>query len=438
MRQDVLPHQRLLSARHAAPSLAPSALPGEDDVALYAASDNMSNVQALRWLLDCVWPRVVEQRPHARLQIAGLICRALPETAHRLPGVEVLGFRPDLSADTARAGVIVAPYLYGSGLKIKVVEAACGGKAIVTTRAGRCRNRTSVSRRGRGGGRTGCLCRRTRSPAWRCRRRADMAGAALKQARVLFSPDACYEPVVSALRRFDAHMLTRAGGLEFSATALRRIKTVVGQLQPARVVLWGNGTHTRALIAALETIGVAVALIVDGRAATIGTSQEGVPVRPGDGFGVIPGDLVILSSETFENDMWHALNAYRASGGWVLGLWDERRISQAIVDQLSPGVRAELGAPSVDVREEDAPPAIVLWDGYATPSRWWRVHLLQELAEAAQQRGIAVVAVTPSTTTATEVDDRGWRPTVTCSPFLSSRGDLSRTVPPTSMKHLPS
>jgi Glycosyl transferases group 1 len=133
--RDVLPGQHVLSARHAAPC-ATTPAPGSDDVALYAASDNQSNVASVTWLLEHVWPRVRAQRPHARLRMAGLICAALPTHLRDTPGLELLGFCDDLSGELSRCGVLVAPYRYGSGLKIKVVEAACAGKAVVTTSSG--------------------------------------------------------------------------------------------------------------------------------------------------------------------------------------------------------------------------------------------------------------------------------------------------------------
>ncbi len=135
IRPEILPHQHLVSARHAAIE-ARTASPGRDDVAFYAGSNNSSNVHAVTWLLERVWPLVRRARPAATLRVAGLICSALPAQLQHEPGVEVLGFQQDIDGETAACGVVVAPYLYGSGLKIKVVEAACAGKAIVTTSAG--------------------------------------------------------------------------------------------------------------------------------------------------------------------------------------------------------------------------------------------------------------------------------------------------------------
>jgi glycosyltransferase involved in cell wall biosynthesis len=417
---ELLPSQRILSSRHAAHALADSPAPGEDDLALYAASDNMSNVQALEWLLERVWPLVRARRPRARLQIAGFVSGSVPETARGRDGIEVLGFRPDIASDSARAGVVVAPYLYGSGLKIKVVEAACSGKALVTTGAG-------VIGSGLGAGddvtvrdepetfadaMVALLASRDR--------RAKVGSLALDRARTLFTTEACYRSLVSAIAKLNTDS-DRGRSLALPPQVLRRIRTVVDELKPTRVVLWGNGTHTRMLVPALAIMNIGVGLIIDGRATQATVSPEGIVVAPGAGFGVSHGDLVVLSSETFEGEMWQALTDYRSAGGWVLGLQDERRIGKAVVERLSPGARTELGTPPVQPRPAGGP-AIVLWDSLATRSRSWHVQQLWHLAAAVCARGRAVSIATPSLARAGSAPDQKWPVGVTVLPVLELEG----------------
>jgi succinoglycan biosynthesis protein ExoO len=62
--------------------------------------------------------------------VAGTVTRnlgALPE------GVSGLGVVDDLGPVYAQAGVVISPLRLGSGLKIKLVEAAGHGKAVVAT-----------------------------------------------------------------------------------------------------------------------------------------------------------------------------------------------------------------------------------------------------------------------------------------------------------------
>jgi hypothetical protein len=391
---DALPHQTLISARHALATCASDAVPGDDDVALYAGSDNQSNVQSVTWLLEQVWPRVVAARPSARLRIAGLICNALPEGLTRLPGVELLGFQDDITPELTRCGVLAAPYLYGSGLKIKVVEAACAGKAIVTTTAGNLGTNLDSGRalavhddaEGFAGALVTLLGDR--------RTRVTVATEALTQARQLFSPEACYEPIRFAIRLQNIQQGI-APGNGLSPAILDRVQVIVGYAKPTRVVLWGNGSHTRILIQALAEIGVKAGLIVDGKGTEATVSDEGLPVVPGAGFELTAGDLVVLSSETFEHEMWQDLRDYREAGGHVLGLFNHRFISRDLLDRLSPQSRVQIGAPAPALRP-DTRPAVVVWDSLVRHCDWWRLCAAYDFAAAAPQFGARGVIVMPT------------------------------------------
>ncbi len=385
-----LPHQHVLTVRHAVPTANAASL-GADDVALYAGSDNLPNVQALSWLLERVWAAVRRVRPSARLRIAGLIGRALPESMLGVAGVEVLGFQPSLSDEVERCGVFVAPYLYGSGLKIKVVEAASRGKAIVTTRAG-------VHGSGLTSGRSlevhddpeafaEALVQLlgTRSL------RESRASAALAEATACFSREGCYGPVASIVRLLGASTQTPAGhGIR--PEVISRIQATCEQVAPERVVLWGNGGHTRALVAALHGTDVSVALIIDGRTRSAGSDPSGLPVIPASAFSPKPRDLVVLSSETFEDEMWTDLAAFRDGGGSVLGLYDSRLVSRAVVDRLSSPVRMRLGLAPFAGRVSNRR-TVTFWDSQARVDRWWRLNALAELGAASNRRSLDTVIV---------------------------------------------
>lgn len=105
--------------------------PGENGVILFVGSNAAPNVDGLRWFLDEVWPRLRKRQKDAQLLVAGTVTRnlsALPE------GVSSLGVVDNLDALYARTGVVISPLRLGSGLKIKLVEAAGHGKAIVGTK----------------------------------------------------------------------------------------------------------------------------------------------------------------------------------------------------------------------------------------------------------------------------------------------------------------
>lgn len=402
--RDVLPAQHLMSARHAA-AVATTASPGADDVALYAASDNQSNVQSATWLLEQVWPRVRAARPQARLRMAGLICAALPAQLRHTDGLELLGFKDDISDELIGCGVVMAPYLYGSGLKIKVVEAACAGKAVVTTASGVAGSGLIAGRALEVHDDAAAFAAATTRLLGDVERRRALAGTARLDAAAIFSAEACYESTVSLIRMFGAGTAAAATAPAFDLAALARLRIVAEQMRPARLVVWGNGAFTRGLLAALSSSDLRVDVIVDGRASAPGVSPEGVVVMPKARFAHGDDDLTVLASETFESEMWRDLATHRDTGGAVLGLCDPRLVSRGLRDRLSGAVRASIGVTPLLSARHDHRQAEVLWDAGADVSRWWRLRRLQTRASA--------------------VAARGGRPIVACAVSVARRPDVT-------------
>lgn len=109
----------------------PRPQPGEADRILFVGSNTPPNVIGLQWLLDHAWPRIRAARPGATLDIAGTVARAF--TAAPPEGVRFLGLVDDLQPLYSQAGVVISPLTFGSGLKVKLIEALAQGKAIVAT-----------------------------------------------------------------------------------------------------------------------------------------------------------------------------------------------------------------------------------------------------------------------------------------------------------------
>jgi glycosyltransferase involved in cell wall biosynthesis len=93
------------------------------------------NLDAVRYLLDDIWPLVRDRYPDARLTLTGrnddVDTRSLLS-----PGVEVLGEVPDVRPHISGATVAVAPLRIGGGTRLKVVEALAMGKPMVSTAVG--------------------------------------------------------------------------------------------------------------------------------------------------------------------------------------------------------------------------------------------------------------------------------------------------------------
>lgn len=94
----------------------------------------LENQEAVRWLVDHVWPSVRAAVPSARLLVVG----GRPSTAFlgalaAAEGVDVVADVPDLEPFYLRAGVFVAPLHVGGGLKFKVPQAMLYDLPVIAT-----------------------------------------------------------------------------------------------------------------------------------------------------------------------------------------------------------------------------------------------------------------------------------------------------------------
>jgi glycosyltransferase involved in cell wall biosynthesis len=93
------------------------------------------NVDGVTYFVREIWPRIAEVHPKARLKIIGGDApRSLLALAR--PGVELIGFVPDLRPHLSAAAAVVVPLRLGGGTRLKIVEAMAMGTAIVSTSLG--------------------------------------------------------------------------------------------------------------------------------------------------------------------------------------------------------------------------------------------------------------------------------------------------------------
>lgn len=92
-----------------------------------------TNVHAVQWFAQKVWPLVRASVPEASWTIAGREPAAEVKELATLPGVEVTGTIPDPSIPIAEAAVCINPMQAGGGMQNKLLEYLATGKPVVAT-----------------------------------------------------------------------------------------------------------------------------------------------------------------------------------------------------------------------------------------------------------------------------------------------------------------
>ena len=94
------------------------------------------NADGAVWLASDIWPRVRARHPDATLHVVG---RDPDRAVRRLDGgdgIRVTGGVPDVAPYLHAAHVVAVPIRSGGGTRLKVLDAAAAGRAVVSTRRG--------------------------------------------------------------------------------------------------------------------------------------------------------------------------------------------------------------------------------------------------------------------------------------------------------------
>jgi len=97
--------------------------------------DWLPNEEAIRWLLDEVWPKVLKQRPNARLELAG---NKMPDDLlkREQTGVGIRGRVKNALTYMRARQVMVVPLFSAGGVRVKIIEGMALGKAVISTPIG--------------------------------------------------------------------------------------------------------------------------------------------------------------------------------------------------------------------------------------------------------------------------------------------------------------
>jgi glycosyltransferase involved in cell wall biosynthesis len=124
----LLPHA--VDMKHYAPA---GALPKTPELLFIGSSHWAPNRDGLRWFVEEMWPQVRAQVPDARLTVVG---RGPPDWLHSIPGVSAEGYVDDERPYYARARVVIVPLRFGSGVRIKILNALAMERPVVSTPLG--------------------------------------------------------------------------------------------------------------------------------------------------------------------------------------------------------------------------------------------------------------------------------------------------------------
>lgn len=110
-------------------------LPSSPTVLFVGTFNWLPNREAVRFLVNQVWPLIYEKLPKAKLMIVG----NAPTTevigfTTKYPNITVQGGIPDIRDAFSRAHILIAPVFDGKGTRYKILEAMASQTAIVATK----------------------------------------------------------------------------------------------------------------------------------------------------------------------------------------------------------------------------------------------------------------------------------------------------------------
>ncbi len=128
-----LTERQIITVGHVIPSLGENMNEtGKAGRLLFVGSGNPINIDALKWFIQNVFPVIRQRDTGIELEVAGDAASAFP--SHE--GIIPTGPVPDLTPHYCSATAVINPVQFGTGLKIKTLEALAMHKPLITTSAG--------------------------------------------------------------------------------------------------------------------------------------------------------------------------------------------------------------------------------------------------------------------------------------------------------------
>lgn len=108
-----------------------------EEILFLGSLDWRANLDAVTWLLDEIFPRVIQQAPEAHLSIVGRKPpQWLMERIDNTPCAALYADVPDVRPFLQRCGVMAVPLRIGGGSRLKILEALASECPVVSTPVG--------------------------------------------------------------------------------------------------------------------------------------------------------------------------------------------------------------------------------------------------------------------------------------------------------------
>lgn len=127
------PETKVLVVEHFHPIVSSITEPSEQFSILFVGNLYEPNIIGLKTFLDTAWKDLKGKVPQVTMDVCGRVCEAFSD---KYQDVTFHGVVESLSEYYQRSTIVVNPVTFGTGLKIKSVEALAYGKCLVTTISG--------------------------------------------------------------------------------------------------------------------------------------------------------------------------------------------------------------------------------------------------------------------------------------------------------------
>ena len=141
-----------LSMMSIAPNVDVSVIPNSVDIADYVRDEDVAgkeydlvfigkmdyrpNVDAVLWFAESIWPNLIKHRPQTTWAIVGQNPHSRLKKLRGRQGIKITGKVERIHPYLSGGAICIMPLRFGSGTRLKLIEAMASGKAIVSTAIG--------------------------------------------------------------------------------------------------------------------------------------------------------------------------------------------------------------------------------------------------------------------------------------------------------------